>query len=251
MAGELDRETAERVLRRALQLSGGERSGLTIDQLVAIGSELGVEEGHVRHALAEVLSEEPTARRSLAPKTLRANRAIEQDASLLARLLEDWFETSDGMRVVRRPSPGHAVWEPRRGGIANARAALVRSAGHDLDLRSANVLTAHVEPVTDGVSVIRLEAEVDRSGAVTAGVVGVGGTVASSVAGVLVWWPYAGFSVIALSIASAVWEGHRRQLRRIQIALERRLDQVATGAPPPQPLASVTKMFGKLRPKKR
>ena len=174
MTGELDRGTAERVIARAMELSGRERRGLSPDQLVAIGAELGVAEVHVRRALAEVLSK-PQRVRAL-DRSVHAARHVELLPAEADRLLGTWFEQVDGMRALRHTGPELGVWAPRTGVVAGARAAMAKAGGADLDLRESTGVTSTVEPIGDQSALVRLEARVKRDYAMTAGIVGAGGT---------------------------------------------------------------------------
>ena len=111
MTGELDRGTAERVIARAMELSGRDRRGLSPDQLVAIGAELGVAEVHVRRALDEVLSKPPRVR--ALDRSVAAARHVELLPAEADRLLMTWFEQVDGMRALRHTGPELGVWAPR------------------------------------------------------------------------------------------------------------------------------------------
>jgi hypothetical protein len=249
MAGEIDRITAERALRRSLELAGGESRGLTADQLVAIGAELGVPEAQVRRAIAEVIAEGPR-RRSIAPIHLRTSRVIELDAVALGALLDRWFTNADGLAVLRRPEPLVVTWEPRRGALAGARTAVERIAGADRVLRDARSIAAAVEPLSEGVSVVRLDATLTRDTVVTAAVIGGAGTVAAVVGG-LVWEAPALLGVpVAVGVALTILAAHRRDARRVSVALERRLDALSRAEEPPKPLAGVGDLLDVFRRRK-
>src|SRR5690349_315692 len=194
MSGELDRATAERVMARALELAGaasvgeaGDRRGLTPEQLTAIGAELGIDEVHVRRALAEVLAARPAVR--ALDRSVSAARHVDLSPTDCERILAAWFSGPDWLRPLRRTGPELAIWAPRSGLVAGTRAAIARAGGADLDLREAKDVTTVIEAVGEDGSLVRLEARVKRDYATMAGIVGGGGTVAAAGAAAALWWP--------------------------------------------------------------
>ena len=247
MSGELDRGTAERVMARAMELAGRDLTagrGLTPEQLVAIGGELGIEEGHVRQALTEVLSAPPRVR--ALDRSVTAVRHVELAPVDCERLLAVWFEEADGLRALRRTGPELAIWAPRSGFAAATRAAIARASGADLDLRETKVVTTVIEPVGDDSSVVRLEARVKRDNAMMAGIVGVGGVAAASVATVA-WMPFALGIPAALAAGYGFLRAQRHDSEMVAMALERRLDAVGAGHEPPGKGSPLTGAFGRVR----
>ncbi len=245
MGGELDRSTAERVIARAMELSGRERRGLSPDQLVAIGGELGVAEVYVRRALAEVLSK-PSRVRAL-DRSVRAARHVELLPAEADRLLGTWFEQVDGMRALRHTGPELGVWAPRTGVVAGARAAMAKAGGADLDLREAQGVTSSVEPIGDASALVRLEARVKRDYAVTAGIVGAGGASASLIVAYVTWWPLAAGTVAALAGCWGLLRAQRSESELVALALERRLDAVSASREPELRTPSMTGALGRMR----
>ena len=112
-------------MARAMELAGRDLTtgrGLTPDHLVAIGSELGIDEVHVRQALTEVLSEPPRVR--ALDRSVTAVRHVEHTPVDCERLLAAWFEEADGLRALRRTGPQLAIWAPRSGFVAGTKAAI-------------------------------------------------------------------------------------------------------------------------------
>jgi hypothetical protein len=245
MTGELDRSTAERVIARAMELSGRERRGLSPDQIVAIGGELGIDEVHVRRALAEVLSKPPRVR--ALDRSVLAARHVELLPAEADRLLGTWFEQVDGMRALRHTGPEFGVWAPRTGMVAGARAAMAKAGGADLDLREAIGVTSTVEPIGDDSALVRLEARVKRDYAITAGIVGAGGAVASVILGYLTWWPLVAGVVAAAAGCYGLLRAQRSESELLALALERRLDAVSASREPALRTPSVTGALGKMR----
>ena len=245
MTGEIDRNTAERVMARAMELSGRDRRGLSPDQLVAMGSELGVAEVHVRRALAEVLS---TPRRVRAlDRSVVVARHVDLLPAEADRLLGAWFDEVDGMRALRHTGPELGVWAPRTGVMAGARAAIAKVGGADLDLREAVGVTSRVEPIGDESALVRLEARVKRDYAITAGIVGGGGSVASVIVAYLTWWPLAAGVVAAGAGAYGLLRAQRSESELLALALERRLDAVSASREPELRTPSVAGALGRMR----
>ena len=244
MTGELDRGTAERVIARAMELSGRDRRGLSPDQLVAIGAELGVAEVHVRRALDEVLSK-PQRVRAL-DRSVAAARHVELLPAEADRLLMTWFEQVDGMRALRHTGPELGVWAPRTGMVAGARAAMAKAGGADLDLRESPGVTSTVEPIGEQSALVRLEARVKRDYAMTAGIVGAGGGTASIILGAVVWWPLAAGAVAAGAGAYGLLKAQRSESELVALALERRLDAVSASREPAVRTPSMAGALGKV-----
>jgi hypothetical protein len=247
MTGELDRGTAERVMARAMELAGRDLTagrGLTPEQLVAIGSELGIEEAHVRQALTEVLSAPPRVR--ALDRSVTAVRHVELTPADCDRLLAAWFEEADGLRALRRTGPELAIWAPRSGMVAGAKAVIARAGGADLDLRETKNVTTVIEPVGDDGSVVRLEARVKRDHAAMAGVVGIGGAVAAGAATV-VWMPLVLGVPAALAAGYGFLRAQRSDSEMVAMALERRLDAIGAGRAPASRSSAFTGAFGRVR----
>jgi hypothetical protein len=252
MSGELDRATAERVMARAMELAGaesvgdaGSRRGLTPEQLTAIGAELGIDEGHVRRALAEVLATPPRVR--ALDRSVSAARHIELPPADCERILAAWFEGPDGLRALRRTGPELAIWAPRSGVVAGARYAIARAGGADLDLREAKDVRTVIEPVGEDGSVVRLEARVKRDYAAMAGVVGGGGTVVAVGAAAVLWWPLVAGIPVALAAGYGFLRAQRSESELVALALERRLDAVGQGREPAVRSASLSAALVRVR----
>ena len=114
-------------MARAMELAGAElasepgaRRGLTPDQLTAIGAELGIDEAHVRRALAEVLSAPPRVR--ALDRSVTASRHVELPPADCERILAAWFEGPDGLRALRTAGAGAGASGRRARASSPARA---------------------------------------------------------------------------------------------------------------------------------
>jgi hypothetical protein len=246
-AASVDRPTAERVIARALELASRDASqrlsGLTPDQLVAIGRELGVEERHVRVALAEVLAGSVFDPGLLGTGAPVATRVVPGEPEVVSLRLAAWLERIDAMRPLRAPGPEIAVYEPKKGLVAAARVRL----GQDPDLRECQTLTVSVRPTGEGTSVVRLEARLSRDQVIVGLAIGVGGTIAAAIGGAVFAWPLLIVVPFALALGAGCLVAQRRDARRVAVALERRLDRVARGETPPDTATSVAGALGRLK----
>ena len=166
-------------------------------------------------------------------RSVTASRHVELPPADCERILAAWFEGPDGLRALRRLGPELAVWAPRSGVVAGARAAIAKAGGADLDLREAKDVTTVIEPIGPSASVVRLEARVKRDYAALAGIVGGGGTAVAVVAASVLWWPLAVVGVpAALAAGYGFLRAQRSESELVALALERRLDAVGAGREP-------------------
>jgi hypothetical protein len=180
-------------------------------------------------------------------RSVIAARHVELLPAEADRLLVTWFEQVDGMRALRHTGPELGVWAPRTGVVAGARAAMAKAGGADLDLREASGVTCTVEPIGAESALVRLEARVKRDYAVTAGVVGAGGTAASGILGFLIWWPFAAGVAAAGAGCYGLLRAQRSESELVALALERRLDAVSASREPVVRTPSVAGALGKVR----
>jgi hypothetical protein len=245
--GVVDRATAERVLRRAIELASAETDAVdgaySAERLVAIGRELGMSERHVLAALHEALAGAPYSPGLLGTRSPVASRVVAGQPAAAAARLGVWLERGDGMRLLRQPAPQLSVYEPRRGFVAAARARI----GADADLRECRTLTVMIDGAGQQQSLVRLEARLPRDQLVVAAAASIGGGAGSALAALTWSWPLIGFLPVAVAIGGAGVVAQRRDARRVATALERRLDLLARGDEPPDPVAVVSGALGRLR----
>src|SRR6185312_16250366 len=155
--GALDRATLERVLARAaeLQAAAGDESGptdgLSEQQLLDIGREVGLSTTHLRQALAEertrvvVPPEHGLVAHVAGAGTASAHRTVGgTPAQLLASL--NTMMLRDECLTVKRRYGSRMTWEPRRDFWAAFRR-LAPSAGRTYDLLRAREVAATAVPV--------------------------------------------------------------------------------------------------------
>lgn len=118
-ANKIDRAALERIMQRAAELQAGEADvgeGLTPDEVVALGKEVGIPSRFLQQALLEQATEivapaeAGLAGRLLGPKEVSAYRVVMGDPEDAARALIDWFDKNE-LLVVQRQTAGRVSFE--------------------------------------------------------------------------------------------------------------------------------------------
>jgi len=243
MAGALiPRDALDRVIRRAAELQAHERDigeGLTREELLALGKDVGIPARYLQQALLE----EQT--RSVAdappqglvawlagPAQLAAQRVVPGDRLVVERGLAQWLENEESLQVRRR-FPDSTTWEPRRGAFVSIRRALAPGGRRYLLTRAREVAT-QVTALEPGFCHVRLSADVGNlrterlgwAGALTT--VGVLTGVGLFAAGFVVPLAVAPAVVAALA-AGPIARAYRRDHEAMLTALEQVLDRLEHG----------------------
>jgi hypothetical protein len=246
----LDRTTLERVLARAAELQAAsgddtaEGDGLTEQQLLDVGREVGLSVNHLRQALAEertrvsVPAEHGLVAQVAGAGTASAHRMVSGTPTQVLAALNQMMLRDESLTIKRRYSD-RMTWEPRRDFWAAFRR-LAPSAGRMYDLLRAAEVGATAVAIDEGRTLVRLDADVSRTRAqrlqggvaVAAGGVATGGLIVGFFA-VIVQAGIepalvAGAMMSALGIAAgtAVARTHRHTVERAQLALEQMLDRL-------------------------
>jgi len=261
MPGELiSREALERIIRRAAELQAGERDigeGLTKDELVALGQDVGIPSRYLQQALLEeqTRSVSGAERGPLAwltgPSQLSAERVVPGERTAVERALAAWMEQEELLQVKRRYAD-RTSWEPKVGAFASIQRAL-GAGGKSFALARASEIAAQVTQLETAFCHVRLIADVRRQrrqrlwsaaglvvfGAALGGVAPVLGAIA----------PWAAVPMIAAwAGAVGVARRHRYDNERLQVGLEQVLDALERGDIRPEQLASRTRpsTFGRI-----
>jgi hypothetical protein len=241
MAGELiSREALDRIIQRAAELQTGERDigeGLTEEELVALGSDVGIPARYLKQALLEERIRTPAeAERRwslIGPARLDTHRVVPGDRGSVERALSLWMESQELLQVKRR-YPDRTTWEPQVGFIASMQRGL-RAGGKTYSLTRAVEIAGHVTQLEPGFCHVRLSADVRNlrrgriAGAAVLAGIGAAGSVAAAVIGVLYPFtvaPVVGFGVLSLLPLVA---GRAAQLERIEVGMEQVLDRLERG----------------------
>jgi hypothetical protein len=249
----LDRATLERVLARAaeLQTAAGDDTeptdGLTEQQLLDIGREVGLATGHLRQALAEertrvvVPAEHGIVAQVVGAGMASAHRTVTGTPAQLLGTLNQLMLRDECLTVKRRYG-NRTTWEPRRDFWAAFRR-LAPSAGRTYDLLRAREVAATAVGVDDTRTLVRLDADVSHARAqrlqggiaIAAGGVVSGGLIAGFFA-VVAAAPLAPVLAIGavpvvagFAACAAVARTHRHTVERAQLALEQILDRLEHG----------------------
>lgn len=252
----IDRAALERIIQRAAELQTSDRDlaeELTPDQVLALGREVGIPERYLQRALLEERTRlvAPQAVGSWAriagPAEVIAQRTVPGSVATAEAALAEWLEEKE-LFCVQRRQPGRITWEPLGGMAAAFRrstAAFSRGSSAML-LGRADTLSATtiaLEPgwvhVALAATARKARAEYVGGGAALAGA-GVLGAGLMVVLGALV--PVALLPVpVALGVGYGVARQFRPALARLQLGLERALDNLEQhGTQPNRQLAGRT-----------
>ena len=250
----IDRPALERILQRAAELQASERDvgeGLTTDEVLDLGKEVGIPAAYLRRAIMEDQSHGLDTQavgggllgRTVGPAEVNAIRVIAGNQDQIERALLGWLDKQELM-VVQRHQPGRISWERDRG----MRAALRRGMSTFEDegqakymLFRSDVVTATVTPLEPGFCHVALTAGARgaRSGLVGGALaitsIGAGATTVALVLGAA---PVVALgSVLWLGLGYRITRRYRPVLERLQLGLERALDHAeGAGAKPSRQL---------------
>jgi len=247
----IDRSTVERVLARAAEMqsaSGDEpglSEGLTEDQLIDVGREVGLSSFHLRQALAEERTRvgAPDERGLMAQvagaSMATARRTINGSPAEIMATLNRMMIGDECMAVKRRYGE-RFTWEPRRDIWAAVRRFTAPSRTYDL-LRAREV-AATAAAIDEQRTILRLDADVSnaRTARIRGGVaIATGALIASGATFVffsIIGAPLLGAlalgavpAVLGIVASAALARTHRRTVERSQLALEQILDRLERG----------------------
>jgi hypothetical protein len=237
----IDRAALERIIQRAAELQTGDRDiadELTPEQVLALGREVGIPGRYLQQALLEertrLVALQPTGawERVAGPGRAVAQRAVPGTVAAIEADLVEWMDEKE-LFCVQRRQPGRITWEPLGGLAAAVRrsTAAFRRGSAAMMLARADTVSATVLPLENGWCHVTLTAETRRARTefVGGGAALAGAGMAS--AGILValgaLLPVALIPVpVALGLGYGVARQYRSALARIQLGLERALDQL-------------------------
>jgi hypothetical protein len=239
----LDRAALERVLARAAELqaeSGEPAEALSEQQILELGTEVGLAPQHLRQALAEERTRvgvpapaSGVLSRIVGAASVSSTRTVRGAAASTLMQLDDWMQREECLRV-KRHFPDRIVWEARQGFFDAVRRGL-NVGGRGYVLSRAHEVSATVVPVDGERVLVRLDADFGshRSAVASQGAALVGLGALSSGAAVLLG------VVLPVAVVPAVTAGaigyyqarrrHARTLARAQLALEQVLDRLERG----------------------
>lgn len=252
-------ESLERVIRRAAELQSAAGEGRTelleTAEIVRIGREVGLDERHVRQALAEVqadalLPEAPHdpafARRLWGEAFVRGSRPVPGTPSSVQARVEAHFRDRESLTEVRR-RPGRSLWKPATG-LASKVQRTFDLTGRSYDLADVKQVELAVSPLEADWSLATVTADLSNFRSRYIGG-WLGGTVSGY--GLVAVAAFLSFTLPpALPIAAAVGAAAgttawgvgfslERQKARIALAVEGLLDRLEQGGPLEPPRASL------------
>jgi len=241
----VDRAALERILHRAAELQASEHDvgdGMTPDEVVKLGDEVGIPGRYLRQAMLEEQSRLPGREskgiidHTVGPDEVAAARVVRGDPESAERALLEWMSKNELM-VLQRQQPGRLSWERMTGVQAAMRRGMstLEGAKARFMLSRANVVRATITPLEAGFCHVTISAELKGTRAgYLGGMATVGGSGAVA-GGILValnaFWIVAALPVVAgAGLAYIVSRQFRPVVERTQLGLERALDYVEGNA---------------------
>ncbi len=250
-AAAITREQLERIIRRAsdLQFRSSTNVGgaLQPNDVVQIGAEVGLDERHVRQALAEVEAasllpsppdDDGFARKLIGSAVVRASRVVPGDQAHVEHNLEGYLKDQELLKQVRS-KPGRSLWEPAAGLVSSMRRAMDVS-GRGYMLAKARSFQVSIQPLESGWSLVTLTADISNmrreraggwyGGLGSGGVVGGVGLVVATGGGILPILGAAALVTSAMGVATfASRADMKKQSERVELALQGLLDRLERG----------------------
>lgn len=245
-ARRIDRDALERILQRAAELQAREidtADGLTEQELLKLGAEVGIDGRFLRQALYEeragaAAGERGFLARWIGPRVVTASRVVPGDRAQVEQAIEHWMTDGEALAVKRR-LPDRTVWERQRGffaemkrgfGVGGRSYVLAKRAGDvSVGITQLEPGYCHVEMSAD-LGTARGEAATGAAvGAAVLGAAGLGvltipvaATGAATLLALAALVPLVG----AVSTPMLVSRAFRRRSEAVQVALEQVLDRL-------------------------
>jgi hypothetical protein len=240
----IDCAALERIMQRAAELQAAEADvgeGLTPDEVIALGKEVGIPGRHLQQAMLEQATaivapaEAGVLGRVVGPSEITAHRVVIGEPEDAARALIQWFDSNE-LLVVLRQQPGRVTFEPMGGMQAALRrgTAAFSSSKPKFMLARVTTVTAIFAKLESGYCHISLTADLSQlrkgfiGGAFAGGSVGVAGALVSGVLS-----PFAIVAAVPVLVGAAIgWyvlKKYRPVADRVRLGLERALDYLERG----------------------
>lgn len=246
-ARRIDRDAIERIIQRAAELQTGERdiaSGLTPEEILALGKDVGIPERYLQQAMLEERSRATPAPPAglldgvLGPGTVRGERVVRGGAEEIERRLVRYFDEHE-LLTIQRQQPGRISWEPVTGfGGALRRSSAALQGNRPFMLAKARLVSVTVVPLEPEFCHVALSAELHgaRGGYLAGGAtLGVLGVAAGGVVSLLSPFLWAAAVPVAIGVlaGAGVARLYRPVAERVQLGLERALDHLERGEAKP------------------
>lgn len=239
----IDRAAIERIIQRAAELQTGEHDiadGLSPDEMVALGKEVGIPERFLKQALLEEHGrlDLPESRgfldRTLGPGTVAAQRVVRGTGEDIAAQLLRWMDDEE-LLMPQRKQPGRITWEPIRGMAAALRRSSAALAGNkSFMLSRAQLVTATITGLEPGFCHVALTADLRQArGGLLGGLAAVTtlGVAATAILAVMspFWWVAIAPAPMFIGIGVGISRHFRPIAERAMLGLERALDHLERG----------------------
>ncbi|HEU4954986.1 MAG TPA: hypothetical protein VFT28_10450 [Gemmatimonadales bacterium] len=247
----IDRTALERIIQRAAELQTADREigeGLTAEQVMELGREVGIPGRFLQQALLEERTRivqagpEGLLGRTVGPAAITAQRVVQGDRENIETVLVDWMEKQE-LFSVQRHQPGRITWEPTGGFQAAYRRAVGAAGGskRPIMLAKADSISATVLALEPGYCNVTLVATAKKrrneSVAGSAALAGLGAAGTGVLAAVGALLPVVLVPLpLGLGLGYLVVRQYGPVVERIQLGLERVLDQLEDGRRSPRGL---------------
>ncbi len=239
----IDRAAIERIIQRAAELQTGERDiadGLTPDEVVALGKDVGIPEQYLKQAMLEEHGRQDMPApnglldRALGAASITSQRVVRGEVESIERTLLAWMDNQE-LLTVQRQQPGRITWEPLTGVQAALRkSSAVLGGRKPFMLTRASLVTATITALEPGFCHVALGADLRGTrGGYVGGMAAMGGLGVASAGILLLMSPFVLVAAVPLPLgAAAAWavgRSYRPIPERTMLGLERALDHLERG----------------------
>lgn len=227
---------------------------MTLEDLIAVGADLGLTESDVRAAAALERVAAPPPAKGLAgrvggPRLVQADEIVATPSQDAAALLDEWVRVAHCMRVVRH-SPDGTHWQPA-GGIAGSLLRGARSIAGEPTMKGIREITTRVATVDEERSVVSVVVDPGSGKGALAGAGAGGAAIAVAVVATAVMWsplllvvlPFAAVPVVGVVI------DRRQRIATAEREIQRLMSGVAHGEHPPTAMDAMRGRAGRTRPR--
>jgi hypothetical protein len=245
-ARRIDRAALERIIQRAAELQAGEMDsagdGLTEQELLKLGADVGIDGRFLRQALyeqaggASAAAERGFLAKWVGPGRVAAGRVVPGERAAIEQSLAQWMTESEALAVKRR-LPDATIWERQKGFFAEMKRGF-GVGGRSYELAKARDVTVAVTQLEPGFCHVEMSADLlpTRNGSATGAATSAGVLGLVSVGALALSGPFAlVVSIAAVPLVGAVMapvltvKAYRTRASRVQLALEQVLDRLEHG----------------------
>lgn len=259
-SSQFDRDAAERVLRRAIELaeadSASDHDGVSEQALLEAADELGVDPLAVRRAATEerlgLLRRDARRLDRLAgPPEITVSGVIDEPAPAAMARADQWLRRHGPLRRRRLDAEGRVADYVRRSDAIAGVQRTVRTMSGKEHLGRVRRLRVVVQPWGEDRSIVALVADlqVERTVAIAGGssIAGIGSSVSAVEALTAAPWLWVGVPVSFAVGASALW-ARARTVPDVEVALGGVLDRLIAGDAPSGMIDDVRERLLRARP---